>query len=579
MATGETAQTDKAKPLSILLIEDNPGDRRLVQEMLDECAGVPCTLHHAEQIGAAIPVLEREAIDIIILDLGLPDGSGLDTLVKTHALAPGTPIVVLSELENEALAVKAVRMGAQDFLLKSHISGPLLTRSLRYAMERRQLEEHLHRLAYHDPLTDLPNRKLFYERFARALAAGRRHRRPIALMLADLNGFKQINDSFGHHVGDELLRQMASRVVSCLRATDCVARLGGDEFIIYVSDLSDVQYAARVAQKIIDVCEVPYAIEGRSLIVPCSLGVAIYPDDGESMETLVRNADSAMYLAKGQGGGGNRFRFYQRELDQAALQRRELETELRAALANDDFILKYQPQFDLRRRRLAGVEALIRWQRNGEEVLPSQFMAALEESGLITEVGKWVLSTACGQAMRWKADGYPVKVAVNLSFAQFCDPQLTNLVADALRKSSLDAHLLELEISEDCLRDDESLATDILRQLNALGVRLALDNYRGRSLSLRDLKRFPIHSVKLDRSLIRDMTESPDDAAIARAVISVAHVFNMKGVAEGVESAGQLALLREHACDDAQGFMFAKPLAAEALSDALHAGFDTTRLQ
>jgi len=568
-------------PLVILLIEDNPGDTRLVKEMLDDGATDAFELLHADQISTAIPLLELESVDIILLDLGLPDGNGLDTLIKVHALAPEVPIVVLSQTEDESLAVKAVRIGAQDFLVKAHITSQQLTRSVRYAMERRQLQEHLHKLAHHDALTGLPNRKLFYDRLARAVSSARRHQRPLALMLLDMDDFKQVNDNHGHHVGDELLRQVADRLSACLRTTDCVARLGGDEFIIYVADLADVQDAARVAQKILDALSVPYSIDGHYFHSYSSLGIALHPEDGDDMEVLVRHADAAMYSAKQQGGSSSRFRFYSREIDKATEERNELHDALKLAFERNEFKVNYQPQVDLHSGRMIGVEALVRWQRSdGQIVMPAQFMPALEETGLIVQVGGWVMETACRQAKTWQTmAGGALKVGVNMSPRQFRDSQLVDRVAEALANSGLPPHLLELELSEESLRDDEQLARDTLHRLNGLGIRLALDNYRGRTLSLRDLKRFPIHSVKLDKAIVRDMTENPEDAAIAQAVISVAHVFKMKGVAEGVETRGQADMLREQSCDDAQGYMFAKPLSADAFTQLLRGNDNSRYLQ
>ncbi|CAB1369475.1 GGDEF/EAL domain-containing response regulator [Denitratisoma oestradiolicum] len=570
------------KVLTILLIEDNWGDYRLVRDMLHDCAPEGFQLLHADQLAAAVPFLEGHGVDVILLDLGLPDAGGLDTLVKVHALAPEIPIVVLSQIEEEALAVRAVRIGAQDFLVKSHISGPLLTRSLRYALERRQLEEHLYRLAHHDVLTGLPNRKLFYERLGRALAQARRNQKPLALLLMDLNDFKGINDSFGHHVGDELLKQVSGRLSAALRATDCVARLGGDEFIVCAGDLADLQDAARVARKVLDFLEPPFVIEDHTFRVCASLGISLYPDDGEEMEALVRNADVAMYMAKGQGGVGNRFRCYSRQLDDATQERQELQEALQRAFGEGQFVVNYQPQVDLHSSRMIGVEALLRWHdAEGKVVMaPDRFIPAMEESGLILEVGEWVLKTACHQAAQWTREtGRSLKVAVNVSPRQFRDPRLTDRVRHALEAAGLPGKRLELEFTEEALQDDEELAQETLRELNRLGVRLALDNYRGRFLSLRDLKRFPIHSVKLDRTIVRDMTESAEDAAIVQAVISVAHVFKMKGIAEGVETRGQADLLRQQACDDAQGYMFARPLSAAAFSELLQREDDPRQLQ
>ncbi|HTY99059.1 MAG TPA: EAL domain-containing protein, partial [Rhodocyclaceae bacterium] len=549
--------------VTILLVEDNPGDQRLVKEILDDCGHGGFRLLVAEQIGTAAPLLVTEKVDVILLDLILPDGHGLDSLVKMRALAPDVPVVVLSHVEDETLAVKAVRSGAQDFLVKAHINGPLLLRSLRYAIERRQLEEHLYHMAHHDALTGLPNRKLFYEQLSRAIAQARRHRRSLALMLIDLNSFKQVNDTFGHQAGDDLLKQVAGRLVSCVRASDCVARLGGDEFVLYVTDLLEAEHASAVAQKLLDVLRAPVVVCGREFASHASIGIAQFPDDGDDLEALIKAADSAMYAAKDMGRELSRFRYYSRDADAAAAARMETEEALRRAFDRGEYLVDYQPQVDLHSRKIVGVEALLRWQRGDETLLPADFMPVMEESGLIVAVGEWVLSTACHQAMEWRAAGLPaMKVSVNLSARQFRDPMLPDRVARALRESGLEPALLELEIAEDSLRDDEDLAVDVLARLNDLGVHLALDNYHAGSPTLRDLKRFPIHTVKLDRSIVGDLGDNPEDAAIIDAVISVAHVFSMRGIAGGVETQRQADWLRQHACDDAQGYAFCRPLSA-----------------
>ncbi len=556
--------------LTVLLVEDNPGDQRLVKEILDECGHDEFRLFVADQISTAAPLLVAEKVDIVLLDLILPDSQGLDSLIKMRALAPEVPVVVLSQVEDETLAVKAVRSGAQDFLLKAHISGPLLLRSLRYALERRQLEEQLYHMAHHDALTGLPNRKLFYDQLSRAIAQARRHQRSLALMLIDLNGFKQINDTFGHQVGDELLKQVAARLASCVRASDCVARLGGDEFVLYVADLSEADHASVVAQKLIEALRPPFAISGREFASHASIGIAQHPQDGDDLEALIKAADSAMYAAKDMGREISRFRFYSRDADAAAAGRLELESALRRAFDLGEYVVNYQPQIDLHSKQVVGVEALLRWRRGDDLLLPADFMSVMEESGLIVSVGEWVLATACRQAMEWRAAGLPpMKMAVNLSSRQFRDPLLADRVTRALRESGLEPGLLELEISEDSLRDDEELAVSVLVRLNDVGVHLALDNYHAGSPSLRDLKRFPIHTIKLDRSIVYDMAENPEDAAIVEAVISVAHVFKMKGIAGGVETLRQVELLRQHACDDAQGYVFSRPMASDAVREFL----------
>lgn len=559
------------KPLTVLLIEDNPGDQRLVEEMLKDWGSRRYRLLIAAQVAAAVPLLEAEAIDLILLDLELPDGSGLDTLLKVRSLTPGIPIVVLSQAEDEAMALGAVRLGAQDFLVKSHINGTLLCRSLSYAMERRRLEEELHHLAHHDPLTGLPNRKMFYERLRHALAAARRHQRPLALMLVDLNRFKWINDAHGHQAGDHVLRDVASRLESAIRSTDCVARLGGDEFVLFVSDMGDAQHTTQVANKLRMRLDAPSEFDGRSLPCRGSIGVAVFPHDGEDIETLVRHADAAMYDAKAASREISVCRFYSSQLDSVSTAHAAMADALRDAFERGQFVVNYQPQIELHSGRMTGVEALLRWNRtDGELTLPSAFIPALEASGLIVEVGAWVLDTACRQAALWHAGSAAgIKVAVNVSPMQFREAAFVDRVAAALKTSGLPPEQLELELGEDVLREDEAFALDVLGRLNRLGVRLALANYRNDAISLRDLGRFPIHAVKLDGAIVREMTQSPEDSAIVQAVISIAHIYRMKGVAEGVETADQVKLLRQHSCDDAQGYMFAKPLSAAACTELL----------
>lgn len=562
---------EETAPHTILLIEDNPGDARLVAEYVNEWGRDEFHIQEVGSVAEAVPVIDADEADIIVLDLMLPDGEGLETLQRVHELAPRVPIVVLSHIDDEGEAVKAVRLGAQDFLVKQHLSGPLLIRSLRYALERRKLEERLYFLAHHDQLTELPNRKLFHDRLDHAIAWARRHRRQLALYVIDLDEFKMINDTHGHLVGDELLREVGRRLAGSLRATDRAGRLGGDEFVVFASDLSSREDAARVAEKILAVLSPPYRLAGLDHTVHASIGVALYPMDADDAQTLFERADAAMYAAKRTKNlSSSRWRFYQPQEHAAAREQAVFESELAEAFARKEFFLVYQPQIDLNSGRLLGVEALLRWRRGSEVVLPSFFMTTLDRSGLIIDVGEWVLRQACRDAAGWLALGLPAqKVAVNLSARQFRDPLLPERVADAIKSAALPGSCLELEIREAFLQQDGELSLHQLRRLNALGCRIAVDNFRGHSTSLRDLQRFPIHAIKLDKSLVQDGDGKA--AAFVEAVISVAHVLKLHGVAEGVETEEQAARLRLATWDGAQGFAFGQPLEAGALAAFLGA--------
>ncbi|WP_126443919.1 putative bifunctional diguanylate cyclase/phosphodiesterase [Sulfuricystis multivorans] len=552
-----------ARQHRILLIEDNPGDVRLVRELVREYGRDEFAVCEAGSLAAAIPLLSDEDIDIVVLDLNLPDGQGLATLEQMRELAPRVPVVVLSHLDDEREAVRAVRLGAQDFIVKQHLSGPTFLRALRYALERRQLEERLFHLAHRDPLTDLPNRRLFHDRFEHALAWARRHRQQLAFFFVDLDGFKNINDTLGHAAGDELLRETARRLTGLLRETDCVGRFGGDEFVIYAGELNGRADAEAIVAKLVETLSAPFASGGANRPIRASIGIALYPDDADDAETLIERADAAMYCAKTARGRAVRWCFYEARHDVARGEEERLAARLDEAWRRGEFRLVYQPQVDLASGRVIGVEALLRWQNEAGLQLPAVFMYALEKSGLIVSVGEWVIREACQAAAGWQqAAGQSVKVAVNLSPRQFRDPLLPDRIDEALRRSGLPARLLELEIGERSLREDEQHALAMLRRISLLGCRIALDNFRGEMMTLRDLQRFPIHALKLDRSIVADVG-AEKGIAVAQAVISIAHVLKLRGVAEGVETTEQAQQLRAHAWDDAQGFVFGGPVPAE----------------
>lgn len=548
-------------PINILLVEDNPADRRLVAERLGNSRKNHFHLIYAERISEALHALALHDISVILLDLQLPDGRNLESLTKIHSAAAGIPIVVISEIEDEALALKALQLGAQDFLVKWHTNEHLLVRAVQYALERKQVEEHLYHLAHHDTLTGLPNRKLFYEQFKRAIAMARRNDHLLAVMFLDLGDFKKVNDRLGHHCGDLLLQMVAKRLAGCVRETDCLARMGGDEFIIAFA-VNRAEDASAAADKVLDIFTEPFAVDGRRLRTRASIGISLYPSDGEDMESLIRNADMAMYRAKAEGGAANRYWFYSPEFNAKTAELKLAEEQLQKAMANGEFAVYYQPQVDIHRGDLIGMEALLRWQHPERGLMmPAQFMDMLEETGFMAAAGAWVLREACRQNKAWQDAGLPpVVVAVNISTHELRQKGFVATLRQILEETALDPRWLELEIREETIGADESLALARLTEVADLGVRIALDNLGHSHIPLSFLTRFPIHSIKIDRSIVNDVATDASHAAVAKAVIAVARVLNIKGLAEGVETQEQLNFFKTEHCNDAQGYMFGKPL-------------------
>lgn len=443
--------------------------------------------------------------------------------------------------------------------------------------ERRQAQEALSRLANYDSLTGLPNRNLFRDRLSRAVARARRNGELLALIFLDLDRFKNINDTLGHAVGDELLQTVAKRIRYTLRETDSVghldngkgessppstevSRLGGDEFTIILENIGTADNAAPVARRVLDAIASPIPLAGRSLYVSASAGISVYPGDDPDPENLLKNADTAMYRAKELGR--NNYQFFSEELNRQAHERLEMEQRLRNALANNEFSLHFQPQLDIHSYRSGAVEALLRWD-NPEfgSVSPAKFIPVLEDTGLIVEVGAWVLETACGWARGWQDAGLPpVRVGVNLSARQFRQGNLVSVVQNALDNSGLDPRWLELEITESLLMEHSEAVIETLDTLGMLGIRIAVDDFGTGYSSLAYLKRFPIHALKIDLSFVRDVNADPNDAAIAQAIIALGRSLGLSVVAEGVENQEQLAFLAKGGCDEIQGYLLSRPL-------------------
>jgi diguanylate cyclase (GGDEF)-like protein/PAS domain S-box-containing protein len=429
--------------------------------------------------------------------------------------------------------------------------------------ERRHAEQQIEFLAYHDPLTGLPNRLLLQDRMQQAMAHAQRTTTRLALLFLDLDNFKKINDSLGHATGDALLKEVASRLRECVRDADTISRQGGDEFVILLSDLLDPDAAVPVLTNIMERLQEPFYADGTELSTSVSIGAALFPQDGPDFETLRKKADMAMYRAK--EAGRNTYRFFNEEMNTEAVEHLVIRNGLRRALERGEFTLHYQPQIDLASAAVIGAEALIRW--NHPEfglVPPGRFIPIAEDSGLIVPIGEWVIHEACRQAMAWKTSGLPdLTIAVNLSAVQFRRSQVEQTVISALQQSGLDPSLLELELTESILIQNVEQVLATVKRLKLLGVKLSIDDFGTGYSSLSYLKRFDIDKLKIDQSFIRDLATDPDDAAIVRAIIQMAHSLNLKTIAEGVENPGMLQRLRIFRCDEAQGYHFARPMPAD----------------
>lgn len=422
-------------------------------------------------------------------------------------------------------------------------------------------EDALRSRAYHDPLTGLPNRSLLYDRLNKSIARARRNNSKLAVLFLDLDRFKNVNDCLGHHVGDQLLQEVAERIKTCCREEDTVARLGGDEFTVILADVDENgEIAAEVATRIIDALSKPFRLLSYDVKTSPSIGIAVYPSDGEDEGSLMKNADMAMYGAKDAGRG--RYRLFTPEMNQKAMRRIYLENQLRKAIDRNELRLLYQPKIDVKTGRITGTEALVRWQRDPETLLtPDAFIPLAEETGIIHQLGEWILLTACRQTRKWQRDGYPdLTVAVNLSGRQFWNDTLADMVRAVLIDTGLPADSLILEVTENVVAQDVDAAIEIMGTLNAIGVRLHIDDFGTGYSSLTYLKRFPLKVLKIDKSFVQYIPDRPDDICVARAILSLAKHMILKVVAEGVETAEQMEFMRSHDCEEVQGYLFSHPL-------------------
>lgn len=428
----------------------------------------------------------------------------------------------------------------------------------------KQAEEQINYLAYHDALTGLPNRQLAKDRLDHAVAYASREKSGVGVLHLDLDHFKTINDTLGHPVGDGLIKKVADTLRDCVRTTDTIARLGGDEFLIILANVIDPEIISTIATKVQETLGATFKVQGHDLTTSVSIGIAVYPEDGKDFDSLLKKADTALYKAK--AGGRNTYQFYTEQMNNEAVEYLKIRNGLRQALIHDEFLLHYQPQINLADGKVVGVESLIRWRHPEMGILqPGRFIDIAEESGLIVPMGDWALKEACRQAVEWRQAGLPpIVVAVNLSAIQFQRSDIEKSVVQALNESGHDPHYLELELTESILVQDIEKTLEVLKRLKAMGIKLSIDDFGTGYSSLSYLKRFDVDKLKIDQSFVRDMASDKNDAAIVHAIIQMARSLNLQVIAEGVEDEVLVAMLHGQNCDEAQGYHFARPMAAGA---------------
>ena len=550
-------------PPHILITDDDQSSRIVMRGILEKsgykiseaCSGLE-----------ALKFCQNQMPDLILMDALMPVMDGFATCEKIMSMdGDSYPIVLMiTALQDEGTLERAFAAGATDFIMKP-INMTVLQQRVSRALHSGSIDRHIHHLSYYDNLTALPNRTFFVERSKYIIESAAIHNSRVAVMFMDLDRFKLVNDSQGHESGDRLLKTFSKRLESCVRSADIVARLGGDEFTVVLNNIKNIEDAGKVAEKILHTLREPFTFMDQQVYITSSIGIAFYPDNGTTISELMKQADTAMFQAKGKGGGC--YVYYEPGMETDVNRQIELEIEIREALDKDQFILHYQPQVELKEGKLVGMEALIRWQHPQKGLLPpGEFIPWAEKCGLITAIGDWVINRACQQLNEWLTDGItPVPIAVNVSGNELADSVLYEKVATALAENNVPAELLKLEITEDTLAGGDDLTTQHLTELRSLGTTLAIDDFGTGYSSLSYLKMFPVDTLKIDRSFIKDLPEDSNSAAIVAGIIALGHSLKLKIVAEGVETDEQRQFLKQEGCDVVQGYFISKPLPTDVL--------------
>lgn len=553
------------KILRVLAVEDSGDDFELIRNELSE-GGFTVVHERVETAASLKAALKREPWDVVICDHNLPALDSMSALKVVRGMTENVPFIVVSGYMPDEMAIETMRLGARDFIRKDNLSrlAPAVERELQQAAVQAELEQargNLFRISHFDNLTGLPNGEYLFA-YLRAMASSEEYGHPFAVFLVDINRFRKITKTLGVLAGDKVLLDAAERLRRALGAGDFVARLGADRFVAVVPHLEQEAQAGETATAIHQCLNQVFQVDGQELFVKASVGVSFYPKDGLEWGELFKNAESALYGAKADGGSS--YREYKPEMGSLGKGKLVLETALYHALEKKQFVLHYQPQFDLSSGRVTGAEALIRWQRPELGMIPpGEFIPLLEETGLIVPVGEWVLRTACAQNRQWQEAGLaPIRIAVNLSAIQFRQPGLAQTIRGALMETGLHPKYLELEITENVAMHAEEMVIAILDELRAIGIQIAIDDFGTGYSSLSYLKRFPIDKLKIDQSFVRDCKGGINDGGIVTAIIGMGRSLKLKVIAEGVETLMQADFLKLNGCDEVQGYFYGKPMEA-----------------
>jgi diguanylate cyclase (GGDEF)-like protein len=546
--------------IKILFIDREHGEYLLIADILSQVRHVHYDLTWCNQLDTALPKILSQDYDLVLLDYYWGDQTARDLLNAARVQACQTPIVVMTDEMETEVDREAIRAGASDYMIKDQIDAQLLERTLRYAIERKQTELHLARLAHYDPLTDIPNRILFRDRLEHAIRLAERDNTGFTLMFIDLNGFKQVNDTFGHDAGDALIRICAERLNESMRRSDSVARMGGDEFTLLLQNIENQTDIAHIAEKVIESISQPAQINGYEVVVGCSIGIAIYPHAGMDADTLLKNADMAMYKAKQEEGSC--FCFFTDAMNREVRRQLKLESDLRKALNKEQFFLQYQTRIDVRTNRIIALEALLRWNHPENGVLDAkEFVAIAEDTGLITAIGYWVIRQACTDLKKIHAFfGEELVMSINLSVRQFKDEGLVQQIAEIFAETGIQAGDIEFELTETTFMENIDLVSLCMRPLAFFGINFTLDNFGTGSSSFLHLQRLPITAVKIDSRFMAELQRSRSDRRLVSAMINLAQNLGKIVIAEGVENEEQKNWLQQSGCDHMQGYYFSPPL-------------------
>ncbi|MFQ5674643.1 MAG: EAL domain-containing protein [bacterium] len=566
--------------LNLLLIENETDGIEDLKQVLSGGCTPSFQLKSCRRLEEGIACASGGDFDVVLFDISLPDGQGLHALEKFIEKVPDLPVIALMGKDDSVFGKKAVEVGAQDYLGKEQFDHQLLSRSVSYSLERHRLLRELKAarmaerfLAHRDNLTELPNRRLFYDRLQQSILHAKRYGHLFAILFLDLDGFKTVNDKLGHGTGDLLLQKAAERLRSCVRQSDTVARWGGDEFTIILNRIANDQDAITVAQKILDSISEPFIINEHELFVSTSIGISLYPSDGTDQEQLLKKADTAMYRAKQDGKNG--FRCYNVSMDVGYFEQLIEINNLRQALEADELEPYYQPQIDLATGEIVGVEAFVRWHHPKLGLIPpSKFMSLAIQTGLILQIDDWMLRKVCEQNKEWQESGYgAIRVSVNLSERTFREPKLPSILSRTIKETGVNANDLVLEITENGSMEEIDKTVSRLQEFKDLGVKIALHQFGTGKSSLSCLKSLPKDILKIDRSFVNGIPDNEEDMTITKGIAALAHSLDLKVIAEGVETQEQLSFFLHPGCDEVQGYYICQPLSADSFTSLLRTGW------